>query len=219
MPPSFGITVDGHHSLSHVIDRCHQVDEIVPYRRVLHTVQNNSLTKYIDAYISTTIPTTEHRSLEKKLQEYVSSQLKQSDEKYGIFYGLVQIVRKYNQLILKHNLDVEALLCNPFDKIELFLQKFFEAFNSLNNDLDTLQRSLQALKNLKNPLKKAKITALSYDILHLTDPYMLQLLKLDQLNAPEYTGTTWTRHFLAQSSNIRQDMLSAFDRCKTKKAS
>ena len=174
------------------------------------TVQHNSLTKYIEAYLTTTMPKMDFSFDVVETRAYIDRYLEEKPGEYDLLYGLVQMAGKYNQLIIRHKLDVNSFICNPFENIELFLQKFFEAFNAIDDESDTQQRSLLALKNLKTPPSKAKIAVIDYDIFQLTNPYMLQQFKLDQFDVPDYAGTTWIRYFLNLPKQTQQDMLSAF---------
>lgn len=78
-----------------------------------------------------------------------------------------------------------------------------------DDESDTQQRSLLALKNLKTLLSKAKVTGLDYDIFQL-NLYILQQFQLDQFDIPDYEKTTWTRYFLHLPEQTQQAMLSAF---------
>ncbi|GAA5083900.1 hypothetical protein [Paenalcaligenes hermetiae] len=174
-----------------------------------YPLKNNAFSELIHADLSTTWPamtlypsSASDQTTRTYLEEY------QKSKKYDRYYGIIQIINRYNYFIRNNELDTELFLANPLSKINSFLGYFFEEVDLQSEILSTYEQSKKFLAKKETLFNDAKISLIDYDITQLTDDFILNLLALPA--DENYSGTKYVIRFLNLEASVRQDILSAF---------
>lgn len=172
--------------------------------------RNNSLSEYIEIYLSTSLP-----SLDLYLESdpHFDKALidKYMKGKYDLNYGLIRMIGEYNRFIIFNDLNIDILLVNPLKNINIFLEQFFINYEKTEY-ARSVDRSELALDGLKTLLRNAKAPLINFNFIELEKEFILVLLGLDEWTVFEYSDVASIRRFLKLPTDEQQAIREACEK-------